>query len=59
MPRPLRELVERALPVTYGAELLVRFVSGEEFVAQPEPQAEPLAVDADGGTALAARRGRR
>jgi hypothetical protein len=32
----------------------VEFVTFEEFAARPETQAEPLAVDADGGTVLAA-----
>jgi hypothetical protein len=36
------------------AEVGVEFVTGEEFVAHPIPQADPIVIDATGSTALAA-----
>lgn len=51
----LRERVTRALESrrTRRAES-VEFLAVEEFVARVEPQAKPLAIDADGGTVLPA-----
>jgi hypothetical protein len=51
----LREEARRSLEPrrTRRAES-VEFLTVEEFVARVEPQAEPLAIDADGGTVLPA-----
>jgi AAA domain/DnaB-like helicase N terminal domain len=52
---PLRERLGRLLgPRRSRVGDVVEFVTFEQFVARPEAQAEPLAVDADGGTVLAA-----
>jgi AAA domain len=54
--RQLAALVEQAPVYTAaaGPALGVEFVTVEEFVAHPVPQAEPIVVDANGSTVIAA-----
>ena len=54
LPLLTTEQIAEALAEPEPAGEAVEFVSFEEFVASPEPQAEPLATDAEGGTAIPA-----
>jgi replicative DNA helicase len=51
----VRERVARLLEPRRGrVDEQIAFVTFEEFVSRPEPQAEPLVLDAEGGTAVSA-----
>ena len=56
---PLSRRRDKERPVSHETEPVtaeaIEFLTFSDFIARPEPQAEPLAVDADGGTVIAAQ----